>query len=118
MCRFWPVSPAVALDSAAAACAASFAPANQVQRGGRTGEPGSLLTLQLAITRRKTPLFRNWRKCGRGDFAGGPDVETAVRTTGLLTAGRNRGTDQGVHGSFSYVTTGHPACGLAYEIDA
>ena len=91
MCRFWPVSPAVALDSAAAACAASFAPANQVQRGGRTGEPGSLLTLQLAITRRKTPLFRNWRKCGRGDFAGGPDVETAVRKTGILTAGRNPG---------------------------
>ena len=28
---------------------------------------------------------------GRGDFAGGPDVETAVRTTGLLTAGRNPG---------------------------
>ena len=28
---------------------------------------------------------------GRSALADGPDVETAVRTTGLLTAGRNRG---------------------------
>ena len=28
---------------------------------------------------------------GQGAFAGGPDMETAIRTTGLLTAGRNRG---------------------------
>ena len=28
---------------------------------------------------------------GRGDFIGGPDMETAVRTTGFLTAERNSG---------------------------
>ena len=35
------------------------------------------------------PAVRPVQGCGPSAFAGGPDVETAVRTTGLLTAGRN-----------------------------
>ena len=38
-----------------------------------------------------TPRPPDGGSCGRGDFIGSPDVETAVRTTGLLTAGRNPG---------------------------
>ena len=55
--------------------------------------------------------------------AGGPDVETAVRTTGLLTAGRNPGTErtrlpavdeQGEQRYFRGTTTSRPLdCGLS-----
>ena len=34
------------------------------------------------------PAYGPAQGSGRGDFTGGPDVEIAVRTTGLLTAGR------------------------------
>ena len=111
---------------------------NQSCRFRRLFLPGS-------SPRRKTPLFRHWRKCrqlslvrgwrkrcresrhprgggiGNGRsrmpelrpgrepsaFAGGPDVETAVRTIGLLIAGRNPGNraDEGK-------VKGLHACGL------
>ena len=50
------------LDDEAAACAAFFAPAVQVQKGSPNRRNRQLLNVAAAPTRRKPSLFRRWRQ--------------------------------------------------------
>ena len=79
-------------------------PGNRAERGGLGADRQEVREIRPSRKRFKAPQIYRTRSSqagnpaygpaqgrGRGDFAGGPDVETAIRTTGLLTAGRNPG---------------------------
>ena len=67
-------------------------PGKRVERGGLGADRQEFREISPSRMRFKAPhIYRPVQGRGRGAFAGGPDAEIAVRTTGLLTAGRNRG---------------------------